>query len=244
MKPVREREARFAGICGISAVVLGLGHIICGSILLGYEVKNGDGLWSGLGIIAIGAIGIAIWWTKFRPAMIIFLMLSAVLAIALVIQTALAVIGFVFWRDFIQMSDNCYIYNGVCRCTTSDGKKLPIPLESCDLIKMFDDAYIALIIFSILSFLVTLAGSFIGCLSTCFDDLKEPKRQLTMTTQPTDLDSEQVDQIQQPESPQQSARQDEITKTTDMKESQVQEKDKKKDEACGNVYEIIVEKVA
>lgn len=50
MKPVRKREARFAGICGIFAVVLGLGNLICGSILLGYEVMNGDGMWSGLGV--------------------------------------------------------------------------------------------------------------------------------------------------------------------------------------------------
>ena len=50
MKPVRDREARFAGICGIIALVLGLGEVICGFVLLGFEIKNGDGLWSGFGV--------------------------------------------------------------------------------------------------------------------------------------------------------------------------------------------------
>lgn len=50
MKPVRQRDARFAGICGISAIVLGLGNLVCGCILLSYEVMNGDGMWSGLGV--------------------------------------------------------------------------------------------------------------------------------------------------------------------------------------------------
>lgn len=61
--------------------------------------------------------------------MMIFLVMSAVLAIALVIQIALAVIGFVFWRHFTEKSDNCYIYYGKCRCTTSDGERLPIPCK-------------------------------------------------------------------------------------------------------------------
>lgn len=50
MKPVRDREARFARICGIIAWVLGLGEVICGFVLLGFEIKNGDGLWSGFGV--------------------------------------------------------------------------------------------------------------------------------------------------------------------------------------------------
>lgn len=79
----------------------------------------------------------------------------------------------------------------------------------------------------------------------CLTLIQEPKRQLTMTTQPTDLDAETIQQIQKPGSPKQTASHDNAKKT-DAKENEVQEKDEKKNEEKKeeNFYEVIVEKAA
>lgn len=84
-----------------------------------------------------------------------------------------------------------------------------------------------------------------------------------MTTHPTDLESENIQQVQEPGSPEQSACRDDNAKNTDTRENEVQEKnekknkekkeeekeeeekeEEKKDEARENVYEVIVEKSA
>lgn len=59
------------------------------------------------------------------PQMIFFLVSCIILVIVVGVQTAIAALGYIFWRLF-RVATDCKTYGGTCHCRNSEGKSIPL----------------------------------------------------------------------------------------------------------------------
>jgi len=165
-RPVEDGKAKAAGVVGIMLLAFGLGIFICGIIWISYGGGDGTGIWSSLGIIISGILGIVAWVKKNKCALIGFLVLNIIEIIVLAVQCVLALLIWLIWQLVIGWVENdCETVNN--RCVCGGGHSLPMDVDNCDWVYAVEATFLAVVILSALGTIIAFAGSIIGCMGTC-----------------------------------------------------------------------------
>lgn len=163
--PVEPGKAKAAGIVGILCLIFGFALFIVGCIWISYGGGDGTGLWSGLGILVAGILGIVTWVKQSKGALIFMLVLSILEIILLAVQCVLALIAWLIWQLVIGWVENsCKTINNNCVCT---GHSLPMGVEECDWVFAVEAIFLTVTILSALGAIIAFAASIIGCMGTC-----------------------------------------------------------------------------
>ncbi|RMX41614.1 hypothetical protein pdam_00008893 [Pocillopora damicornis] len=160
---VEEGKAKAAGIISVLVGISAFIQLICGFIYLSKGGPEGSGLWSGIG-------------------MVFFLVMNILWFIVCLVQIIIAFIAWVIWH-FIRkvVETNCYQSGSTCHCQTE--KDEPWPVHNCDDIRVIESCFLAILIMSAFSAILTLSGSIIGCMGTCCARPAQPN--VVVMQQPT-----------------------------------------------------------
>lgn len=163
---VEEGKAKAAGIIAILIGVCSLIELICGFIYLSIGGNDGSGLWCGVGLLVITLLGVLIWVKRNKTAMVFYLVMCILWLIVSLIQFVIALLAWVIWRIIrVAVENQCFQRGERCYCNAE--KPEPIPVRSCTDIKTIESCFLAIMIMAAFACILTLAGSIIGCMSTC-----------------------------------------------------------------------------
>ncbi|KAK2574505.1 hypothetical protein P5673_000684 [Acropora cervicornis] len=180
MSDVEPGKAKAAGIVGIIIGVTGLVNFICGCIYTSFGPKDASGLWSGIGQIIIGILGIVTWLKLNKMTFVFFLVFNILWLIILIIQVVVALIAWLIWYVIRKVVEtNCSESPQGCVCNAD--KSLPIGVDKCSDIKTIESCVIAIVITSSLAVILTFAGSIIGCMGVC---CAKPQTNVVVVQQP------------------------------------------------------------
>nr|XP_058963821.1 uncharacterized protein LOC131790610 [Pocillopora verrucosa] len=179
---VEEGKAKAAGIISVLVGISAFIQLICGFIYLSKGGPEGSGLWSGIGLAVICGLGILVWLRKNKTAMVFFLVMNILWFIVCLVQIIIAFIAWVIWH-FIRkvVETNCSQRGSTCHCQTE--KEEPWPVHNCDDIRVIESCFLAILIMSAFSAILTLSGSIIGCMGTCCARPAQPN--VVVMQQPT-----------------------------------------------------------
>ncbi|XP_020613717.1 uncharacterized protein LOC110051945 [Orbicella faveolata] len=163
---VEEGKAKAAGIVGILIGVIALIELICGFIYLSKGGPEGSGLWSGVGLAVIAALGIVTWLKRNKTALVFYLVMCILWFIVCIIQVIIAFIAWAIWHIIRKVVEtNCDQIGDTCVCHDTDNT--PITVHNCDDIRTIESIFLCILIMSAFAAILTLSGSIIGCMGTC-----------------------------------------------------------------------------
>ncbi|KAJ7387426.1 hypothetical protein OS493_004423 [Desmophyllum pertusum] len=163
---VEEGKAKAAGIISILIGVTAFIELICGFIYLSKGGPEGSGLWSGVGLAIICALGIVTWLKRSKTAMVFHMVMCIIWFIVCIVQVIIAFVAWVIWHLIRKVVEtNCYQIGDKCHCNAE--KASPITVHNCDDIKVIESCFLTIMIISAFAAILTLAGSIIDCMGTC-----------------------------------------------------------------------------
>lgn len=164
---VSKGYATGAIVTGIITGVCGLASVIIGGVWAGYGGGGGFGIWSGIGMVVIGILGICTFIYRKKGPAIAFLVMNIIFIIICGITAALAGIAaliFAIWVEYLDTS-GCQTIGDKCVCSGSTA--LTYDLSDCDELKVMRNCLTALVAFSAIGCISTFAGSIVGCCIAC-----------------------------------------------------------------------------
>jgi len=183
MAQVEAGKAKAAGVVGIILLCFGLAIVICGFVWISYGGGDGTGLWSGIGILVAGILGIVTWVKLNKIAMIFFLILCILEIILLAVQCVLALLVWLVWQLVIGwVESDCETVNN--RCVCGGGHSLPMEVDNCDWVYAVEATFIAVVILSAFGAIVSFAGSIIGCMGVCCANSEQASNTTVIVQQP------------------------------------------------------------
>uniref|UniRef100_A0A6P8IVV3 Uncharacterized protein LOC116305628 isoform X1 n=1 Tax=Actinia tenebrosa TaxID=6105 RepID=A0A6P8IVV3_ACTTE len=157
---VEEGTAKGAGICGIILVVCGVASTISGFIWVSIHGYGGFGIWSGIGLVIAGILGIVTWWKRNKGVLIGFLVITIIMVI---VASSQAITSGVLYGVFKALvGHQCYDSGSSCICGNERYQR-----SFCGNWNDLMNALLTITIFNVVGAVVSLAGSIFGCMGTC-----------------------------------------------------------------------------
>lgn len=178
---VQKGHAIAALVVGVLECVLSLIVIICSFVMAG-KAKLGAGLtpyWAGIPFLIPGILGIATGITKNRCCMIANMVLNIICLVLQGVGTILVAIVMAFWAAIAavvskHVDTKCRTVGNECQCEVKNKWETVRNVTSCDVVSTIISLMYVIIAMLIISCIVALAGSIIGCASVCCSGGTQP----------------------------------------------------------------------
>ncbi|XP_065063878.1 uncharacterized protein LOC135690293 [Rhopilema esculentum] len=163
-------------VIGIMELLFGLIIVIC-SFVLGGKVNVSAALtpyWAGIPYVVPGILGIVVGATKNKCAMIAFMILNIICFIINGIASILIFVAIGVWAGVAaEVTSNCNYLYGHCVCRYN-GQSYSYKVDSCDTLTGIVALLWAIVVFALIAAITTLAGSILGCISSCCSQNQTP----------------------------------------------------------------------
>lgn len=159
---------------GIAAIIFGILEILFGTmiIIIGFvlaaKIDNPalTPYWAGFVYLLPGIIGVAAGAAKSNGCMIAFMVLNIIIFVLLGVGSILLFIGISLYSVMLTDINKCVSYGSTCTCTY-EGTNYPFAASCESIVTSLMPALWAVGICCLISALVTLAASILGCISSC-----------------------------------------------------------------------------
>lgn len=170
--PISKGHAKVSLVVGLLQVCFGLAISVASFVLAGKAISgNLTPYWAGISLLVPGILGVITWNTKNYCVMIAFMVLN-------IITFIIDCVGFLFVALVVAVfakyaSGTCTFDKlwGICTCSTSKSMELyhfkDVPEEACKAMGNISLMLFIILAFLVLSAITALAGSIVGCISTC-----------------------------------------------------------------------------
>uniref|UniRef100_A0A6P8HLT2 Protein FAM189B-like isoform X2 n=1 Tax=Actinia tenebrosa TaxID=6105 RepID=A0A6P8HLT2_ACTTE len=157
---VEKGTAKGAGICGIILMVSGIASTVSGSVWVSSHGYGGYGIWSGIGLVIAGILGIVTWWKRNKGVLIGFLVITIIMVIVASSQAITSGVSYGLFKAFV--GHQCYDSGSSCICGSERYDR-----SFCGNWNDLMNALLTITIFNVVGAVVSLAGSIFGCMGTC-----------------------------------------------------------------------------
>ncbi|XP_031557387.1 uncharacterized protein LOC116294008 [Actinia tenebrosa] len=154
---VEKGTAKRAGICGIILMICGVASTISGFIWISIHGFGGFGVWSGIGLVIAGILGLLTWWKRHKRLLNGFLVITIIMVI---VATSQAIASGVFYVVF--KGHQCYDSGSSCVCGSETYER-----SFCNNLNDLIIELLTITICNAVGAVSSLAGSIFGCMGTC-----------------------------------------------------------------------------